>query len=105
MWCIGLGTIPGDLLGSRLSLILLFKSRDDQNEYERRQRQALRVQQAQIQEMSSQQEKRRRNIEDTHRRSPSPPPVMIFSNATVGQVAEKLKSEEHFSTTVTVSII
>ncbi|KAJ0178355.1 hypothetical protein K1T71_006178 [Dendrolimus kikuchii] len=75
-------------------------SRDDQNEYERRQRQALRVQQAQIQEINSQQEIRRRNPEENQRWSPSPPRVMIFSSATVGQVAEKIKSEEHFSSTI-----
>ncbi|KAH9637150.1 hypothetical protein HF086_016172 [Spodoptera exigua] len=51
-------------------------SRDDQNDFERRQRQALRAQQVQMQQMNSQQEIVNRNINpflDLRRRSPSPP--------------------------------
>lgn len=79
------------------------QSRDDQNEYERRQRQALRVQQQQMQQLSAQQEAMAsRNM--NYRRSPSPVRIQPFSNAAVVQLAEKIKSEEHFPTTLPVNI-
>lgn len=75
-------------------------SRDDQNEYERRQRQALRLQQAQMQHMNSEQDTANRNAGTPYRRSPSPPRVQLFSNAAMVQLAEKIKNEEQFSSTV-----
>ncbi|XP_026486988.1 ecto-NOX disulfide-thiol exchanger 2-like [Vanessa tameamea] len=74
-------------------------SRDDQNEYERRQRQALRVQQQQIQQLTAQHEAiASRNM--NYHRSPSPVRIQPFSNAAVVQLAEKIKNEEHFPSTL-----
>ncbi|KAF9408522.1 hypothetical protein HW555_011832 [Spodoptera exigua] len=79
-------------------------SRDDQNDFERRQRQALRAQQVQMQQMNSQQEIVNRNINpflDLRRRSPSPPSrVQPYTNASMVQLAEKLKNEEQFAMTL-----
>ncbi|CAH0584204.1 unnamed protein product [Chrysodeixis includens] len=74
-------------------------SRDDQNDYERRQRQVLRAQQAQMQQLNAQQEISNRSA-TTYRRSPSPVRIQPFSNAALVQLAEKLKNEEHFYTTL-----
>ncbi|XP_068618201.1 ecto-NOX disulfide-thiol exchanger 1-like isoform X2 [Battus philenor] len=67
-------------------------SRDDQNEYERRQRQVLRAQQAQIQFTVQQDTNHKANY-----RSPSPMRIQPFSNAAIVQLSEKIKSEEQFS--------
>lgn len=79
-------------------------SRDDQNDFERRQRQALRAQQVQMQQMNVQQEIVTRNINpfvDLRRRSPSPPSrVQPYTNASMVQLAEKLKNEEQFAMTL-----
>ncbi|XP_063892879.1 ecto-NOX disulfide-thiol exchanger 2 [Helicoverpa armigera] len=79
-------------------------SRDDQNDFERRQRQALRAQQVQMQHLNAQQEMASRSISsygsDTRRRTPSPSRIQPYSNAAMVQLAEKLKNEEHFSTTL-----
>ncbi|CAG9793810.1 unnamed protein product [Diatraea saccharalis] len=75
-------------------------SRDDQNEYERKQRQALRVQQAQMQQLSAQQELVRSNTSSSYRRSPSPMRIQPFSNAAILQLVEKIKSEEQFANTL-----
>ncbi|CAH2039704.1 unnamed protein product, partial [Iphiclides podalirius] len=69
-------------------------SRDDQNEYDRRQRQALRSQHAQVQAINVPQEVGRKII---YRRSPSPVRIQQFTNATLAQLAEKIKSEENFA--------
>lgn len=74
-------------------------SRDDQNEYERRQRQALRAQQAQMQQLTAQQELANRSIA-SYRRSPSPVRIQPFSNAAIVQLVEKIKNEEHFPNTL-----
>ncbi|XP_032520574.2 ecto-NOX disulfide-thiol exchanger 2-like isoform X2 [Danaus plexippus] len=74
-------------------------SRDDQNEYERRQRLALRVQQQQMQQMSAQHEAMS-NRNATYRRSPSPLRIQPFSATAIVQLTEKIKSEEHFATTL-----
>ncbi|XP_013172515.1 PREDICTED: ecto-NOX disulfide-thiol exchanger 2-like isoform X1 [Papilio xuthus] len=68
-------------------------SRDDQNEYERRQRQAVRAQQAQMQ-LTSHPEANRAM---TYKRSPSPVRIQQFTNAAIVQLSEKIKSEEYFS--------
>ncbi|CAH2091238.1 unnamed protein product [Euphydryas editha] len=74
-------------------------SRDDQNEYERRQRQAARLQQQQLQQLTAQQEAiASRNI--NYRRSPSPVRIQPFSSTAVVQLAEKIKNEEHFASTL-----
>ncbi|XP_023946149.2 ecto-NOX disulfide-thiol exchanger 2 isoform X2 [Bicyclus anynana] len=74
-------------------------SRDDQNEYERRQRQAMRVQQQQMQQqMSVQENMASRNM--NYRRSPSPVRIQVFSNAAMVQLGEKIKSEEHFASSL-----
>ncbi|XP_047503602.1 ecto-NOX disulfide-thiol exchanger 2 isoform X1 [Pieris napi] len=73
-------------------------SRDDQNEYERRQRQALRVQQ-QMQQLSAQQELADNSM-NFQPRSPSPVRLQPFSNAAITQLAEKIKSEEAFAPTL-----
>ncbi|XP_037869835.1 ecto-NOX disulfide-thiol exchanger 2 isoform X1 [Bombyx mori] len=70
-------------------------SRDDQNEFERRQRQALRVQQAQMQQLNAQQEIL--NSTNEYRQSPSPVRIQPYSNPAMVQLSEKIKSEEHFS--------
>ncbi|XP_059053730.1 ecto-NOX disulfide-thiol exchanger 2-like [Achroia grisella] len=75
-------------------------SRDDQNEYERRQRQALRAQQAQMQQLTAQQELATRSVAAPYRRSPSPVRIQPFSNAAIVQLVEKIKNEEHFSNTL-----
>lgn len=74
-------------------------SRDDQNDYERRQRQVMRAQQAQMQQLNAQNEISNRAT-TTYRRSPSPIRIQPFSNAALVQLAEKLKNEEHFYTTL-----
>ncbi|XP_075978640.1 ecto-NOX disulfide-thiol exchanger 2-like isoform X2 [Anticarsia gemmatalis] len=74
-------------------------SRDDQNDYERKQRQALRVQQQQMQQLNAQQEMVSRTM-GSYRRSPSPTRVQPFSNASMVQLSEKIKSEENFSTSL-----
>lgn len=68
------------------------ESRDDQNDYEWKQRQVLRVQQ---QQLHAQQEIANRNI-SSYKRSPSPIRVQPFSNAAMLQLSEKIKSEEQF---------
>ncbi|XP_041986220.1 ecto-NOX disulfide-thiol exchanger 2-like [Aricia agestis] len=73
-------------------------SRDDQNEYERRQRQALRVQQQQMQELNAQQEAISRRSHS--RRSPSPLRIQPFSNAAIVQLCEKIKAEDQFANTL-----
>ncbi|KAM3966308.1 ecto-NOX disulfide-thiol exchanger 1 [Aphomia sociella] len=79
-------------------------SRDDQNEYERRQRQALRAQQAQMQQLTAQQELASRNIGMPYRRSPSPI-IQPFSNAQmIDQLVENIKNEEHFSSSLPILI-
>lgn len=75
-------------------------SRDDQNEYERKQRQVLRVQQAQMQQLTAQQELVRTNVGSTYNRSPSPVRIQLFSNAAMVQLVEKIKNEEHFASTI-----
>ncbi|KAG7296168.1 hypothetical protein JYU34_021269 [Plutella xylostella] len=74
-------------------------SRDDQNEYERKQRQVLRAQQAQMEQLTAQQEYAAamtgRQAPAMYR-SPSPP-IRPFSNAAITQMSEKIKSEEHFA--------
>ncbi|CAG5025606.1 unnamed protein product [Parnassius apollo] len=72
-------------------------SRDDQNEYERKQRQALRAQQAQMQQLTAQQEA---SCKMNYRRSPLPIRIQPFSNAAVVQLAEKIKNEEHFASSL-----
>ncbi|XP_045766467.1 ecto-NOX disulfide-thiol exchanger 2-like [Maniola jurtina] len=74
-------------------------SRDDQNEYERRQRQALRVQQQQMQQLTAQQEAMASRSMN-YRRSPSPARIQLFSNAAMVQLSEKIKNEEHFASTL-----
>ncbi|XP_039755642.1 ecto-NOX disulfide-thiol exchanger 2-like isoform X2 [Pararge aegeria] len=74
-------------------------SRDDQNEYERRQRQAFRVQQQQMQQLTAQQEAIACQSMNFCR-SPSPLRIQLFSNAAMVQLAEKIKSEEHFANTL-----
>lgn len=90
-----------------LQFICILQSRDDQNDFERRQRQALRAQQVQMQQMNVQQEIVTRNINpfvDLRRRSPSPPSrVQPYTNASMVQLAEKLKNEEQFAMTLPVS--
>ncbi|XP_045495528.1 ecto-NOX disulfide-thiol exchanger 2-like [Colias croceus] len=75
-------------------------SRDDQNEYERRQRQALRMQQQQMQQLTAQQEAIANSHSINYPRSPSPLRIQPFSNAAIVQLAEKIKSEEQFSATL-----
>ncbi|CAH2981264.1 unnamed protein product [Chilo suppressalis] len=75
-------------------------SRDDQNEYERKQRQVLRVQQAQMQQLSAQQELVHSSSRSSYRRSPSPVRIQPFSNAAILQLVEKIKNEEHFASTL-----
>ncbi|CAK1556189.1 unnamed protein product [Leptosia nina] len=75
-------------------------SRDDQNEYERRQRQALRIQQQQIQQLTVQQEALANTHNVTYPRSPSPVRIQPFSNAAITQLAEKIKSESAFALTL-----
>ncbi|KAG6442236.1 ecto-NOX disulfide-thiol exchanger 2 isoform X2 [Manduca sexta] len=76
-------------------------SRDDQNEYERHQRQLIRAQQAQIEQLSAQQEIASRSMSyDRLRRSPSPVRIQPFSNVAMLQLGEKIKNEEHFSSSV-----
>ncbi|KAL0822624.1 hypothetical protein ABMA28_004657 [Loxostege sticticalis] len=72
-------------------------SRDDQNEYERRQRQAMRVQQQQMQQLTAQQEMASRSMAASYRRSPSPARIQPFSNPAMVQLVEKIKNEEHFA--------
>lgn len=95
---------------------MIFQSRDDQNEFERRQRQMLRVQQAQMMTMASQSDGSMMGMDLTGgmdmglesgrsaRRSPSPARVQPFSNAAIGQLSEKIKSEEQFYTSLPVSV-
>ncbi|XP_049874415.1 ecto-NOX disulfide-thiol exchanger 2 isoform X2 [Pectinophora gossypiella] len=72
-------------------------SRDDQNEYERRQRQAMRAQEQQLHQMGAQQQALvSRNMYSGRHRSPSPMRLQPFSNAAIVQLAEKIKSEENF---------
>ncbi|XP_053606436.1 ecto-NOX disulfide-thiol exchanger 2-like [Plodia interpunctella] len=77
-------------------------SRDDQNEYERKQRQALRQQQAQMQQLAQQEMATRTlgGLGGGFRRSPSPVRIQPFSNAAIVQLNEKIKSEEHFASTI-----
>lgn len=89
-----------------LILLILFvlQSRDDQNEFERRQRQAMRVQQAQMQQLSAQQEMATRSLSvSSYRRSPSPLRVQPFSSTAMLQLGEKIKNEEHFANALPVS--
>lgn len=79
---------------------LFIQSRDDQNEFERRQRQALRVQQAQMQQLNAQQEIL--NSTNEYRQSPSPVRIQPYSNPAMVQLSEKIKSEEHFSSALPV---
>lgn len=53
-------------------------------------------------EMSAQQEALATR-HSNYRRSPSPLRIQPFSNAAIAQLAEKVKSEEQFSTTLPVS--
>ncbi|KAJ8713419.1 hypothetical protein PYW07_013789 [Mythimna separata] len=78
-------------------------SRDDQNDFERRQRQALRVQQQHMQHLNAQNDMVNRNMPSygvSHRRTPSPSRVQPYSNASMIQLGEKLKNEEHFANTL-----
>lgn len=62
----------------------------------------MRLQQQQIQQLTAQQEAiASRNM--NYRRSPSPVRIQPFSNTAVVQLAEKIKSEEHFANTLPVS--
>ncbi|XP_028178561.1 ecto-NOX disulfide-thiol exchanger 2-like [Ostrinia furnacalis] len=73
-------------------------SRDDQNEYDRRQRQAMRVQQQHMHHhMTSQQDMASRSMAASYRRSPSPIRIQPFSNPAMVQLVEKIKNEEHFA--------
>ncbi|KAL4703278.1 hypothetical protein ACJJTC_015410 [Scirpophaga incertulas] len=74
-------------------------SRDDQNEYERKQRQVLRAQQAQIaaQQITAQEELARSVVGSSHRRSPSPIKIQPFSNTAMVNLVDKIKSEENFA--------
>ncbi|XP_063535589.1 ecto-NOX disulfide-thiol exchanger 2-like [Cydia strobilella] len=79
-------------------------SRDDQNEYERRQRQMQRVQEQQMQQLTAQQEMASKYSAPSsyNRRARDESPVRItpFSNLAITQIAEKVKSEEQFSNTL-----
>lgn len=63
----------------------------------------MRAQQAQMQQLNAQNEISNRAT-TTYRRSPSPIRIQPFSNAALVQLAEKLKNEEHFYTTLPVSV-
>lgn len=63
----------------------------------------MRAQQAQIQQLNAQSDISNRAA-TTYIRSPSPIRIQPFSNAALVQLAEKLKNEEHFYTTLPVSI-
>ncbi|XP_026316825.1 ecto-NOX disulfide-thiol exchanger 2 [Hyposmocoma kahamanoa] len=76
-------------------------SRDDQNEYERKQRQALRAQEQQMQQLAAQQQALGASSRGmTFERSPSPVRIQPFSNGAILQLAEKIKSEDNFATTL-----
>ncbi|XP_013190791.1 ecto-NOX disulfide-thiol exchanger 2 isoform X2 [Amyelois transitella] len=78
-------------------------SRDDQNEYERKQRQVMRQQQVQMQQLAQQEMARSSlggGLGGNYRRSPSPVRIQPFSNAAIVQLNEKIKSEEHFASTI-----
>ncbi|KAJ2944302.1 hypothetical protein O0L34_g18288 [Tuta absoluta] len=72
-------------------------SRDDQNEFERRQRQMQRAQEQQMQQLTAQQQALSRTM---FRRSPSPARIQPFSNPAMVQLIEKIKSEEQFASTL-----
>ncbi|KAI5645453.1 RNA recognition motif domain-containing protein [Phthorimaea operculella] len=72
-------------------------SRDDQNEFERRQRQMQRAQEQQMQQLTAQQQALSRTM---YRRSPSPVRIQPFSNPAMVQLIEKIKNEEHFASTL-----
>lgn len=81
----------------------ILQSRDDQNDYERNQRLALRVQQQQMEHLNAQQEMVNRSMSmSTYIRSPSPVRLQPFSNAAMVQLSEKIKSEEQFSSSLPV---
>ncbi|VVC90884.1 unnamed protein product [Leptidea sinapis] len=75
-------------------------SRDDQNDYERRQRQALRMQQQQMQQLNAQQEALTTTRNMSYNHSPSPPRVQPFCTSAVMQISEKIKSEDQFAATL-----
>lgn len=86
-------------------ILNVIQSRDDQNEYERRQRQAMRIQHQQMQQMSAQQQEMSTQSASSasYPRSPSPVRVQIYSNNAVMQLYEKIKSEENFASAIPVS--
>ncbi|KOB78100.1 Ecto-NOX disulfide-thiol exchanger 1 [Operophtera brumata] len=79
--------------------ITLTDSRDDQNEFERHQRQVIRAQQQQMQQLSAQ-EMASRSMSASYRRSPSPVRVQPFSTTAIVQLSEKIKSEELFANSI-----
>lgn len=81
------------------------QSRDDQNEYERKQRQAMRAQELQMQQLAAQQQALGASSRGMgFDRSPSPVKIQPFSNGAIVQLAEKIKSEDNFATTLPVRI-
>lgn len=88
-----------------LSKTFYLKSRDDQNEYERKQRQAMRAQELQMQQLAAQQQALGASSRGMgFDRSPSPVKIQPFSNGAIVQLAEKIKSEDNFATTLPVRI-
>lgn len=81
--------------------VITLQSRDDQNEYERRQRQVMRAQQQQLQQLTAQ-EMASRCMSASYRRSPSPVRVQPFSTSGIMQLAEKIKNEEYFASSIPV---
>lgn len=76
-------------------------SRDDQNEYKRKQRQAMRLQQPGGEQYATSQDALSDDFSLTPRkRSPSPIKIHPFSQTAILQIAERIKNEEYFASTL-----